>query len=91
MGKFRIEIGPLERKMFQDLLPGGKRYDKLTFLTKFYVTDPLEYEIKLTLSEKEAQCVCLGVPEWSRLGLDTWVFTGEEIGEVSATFHPESA
>jgi type VI secretion system protein ImpH len=89
MGKFRIKIGPLRQKEFQGLLPGGEYYEKLTSLTNFYVTDPLEYDVELTLAEKEAQGVCLGQPEWSRLGLDTWVFTGEEIGEVSATFYPE--
>jgi len=89
MGKFRLQIGPLSRQQFQELLPGSEGCEKLAFLTTFYVTDPLEYDVELTLAEKEAQCVCLGAPEWSRLGLDTWVFAGEEMGELKATFYPE--
>ncbi len=89
MGKFRLKIGPVKRGDFQKLLPGGKRCDKLTFLTRFYVTDPLEYEVELALAAGEAQCVCLGRPEWSRLGLDTWSFSGENLGEVAARFYPE--
>ncbi len=89
MGKFRLNIGPVNRVQFQTLLPGGEACEKLAFLTKFYVTDPLIYDVELTLAEKEAQCVCLGAPEWSRLGWDTWIFAGEEMGEVRATFYPE--
>jgi len=89
MGKFRLRIGPLKAEGFQGLLPGGGRCEKLAFLTKFYVTDPLEYDVELTLSEGEAQSVCLGRPQWSRLGWDTWVFAGERMGEIKATFYPE--
>jgi type VI secretion system protein ImpH len=90
MGKFRIRIGPLQQEDFRLLLPGGSRYEKLTFLTKFYVTDPLEYDVELILAEKEAQGVCLGRPEWARLGLDTWIFSEKTLGEVSVRFAPES-
>jgi type VI secretion system protein ImpH len=88
MGKFRLQIGPLKAEGFQGLLPGGRSCEKLAFLTKFYVTDPLEYDVELTLSEGEAQSVCLGHPRWSRLGWDTWVFTGKRMGEVRAVYHP---
>ncbi len=90
MGKFRIRIGPMKKEDFRLLLPGGQRYEKMTFLTKFYVTDPLEYDVELILAEKEAQCVCLGRPEWARLGLDTWIFSEKTLGEVSVRFAPES-
>ena len=89
MGKFRVELGPLDAEAFQDLLPGGKRYETLTVLTGFYVTDPLEYDVEITLQEGEARTTCLGNAAWSRLGLDTWVFGGKEVGEVKARFCPE--
>jgi type VI secretion system protein ImpH len=89
MGKFRLRIGPLDRHQFQRLLPGGGGCEKLVFLTKCYITDPLEYDVELTLAEGEARGVCLGQPEWSRLGWDTWVFADEPIGEVKATLFPE--
>jgi type VI secretion system protein ImpH len=89
MGKFRLKIGPLNQEQFHGLLPGGQGCDKLCFLTKFYVTESLEYDVELTLAEGEAQGVCLGRPEWSRLGWDTWIFAGDDLGEVKATFYPE--
>ncbi len=89
MGKFRLKMGPLDQHEFQRLLPGGAGGDRLALLTGLYVTDPLEYDVELTLAEGEAQCACLGSPSWSRLGLDTWMFAGERMGEVMATFYPE--
>lgn len=89
MGKFRIKIGPLLKNDFQRMLPGNADYERMTFFTKFYTTDPLEYDVVLTLAAGEARDVCLGQAPWSRLGLDTWLFSGEEIGEVSARFRPE--
>ena len=67
----------------------GKGCEKLGFLTRFYVTDELEYDVELTLAEGEAQSVCLGRPEWSRLGWDTWVFAGDHLGEAKVRFCPE--
>jgi type VI secretion system protein ImpH len=89
MGKFRLQIGPVNRQQFHALLPGGEDCKKLAFLTTFYVVDSLEYDVELTLVKGEAQSVCLGRPEWSSLGCDTWIFAGDDIGEVRATFYPE--
>lgn len=89
MGKFRLRIGPLNSRQFQGLLPGRGECEKLAFLTRFYVTDPLEYDAELVLAEGKTQCACLGAPEWSRLGLDTWSFSTEALGEVSARFYPD--
>jgi len=88
MGKFRLRLGPLNGKVFQSLLPGTEASEKLAFLTSFYVVDSLEYDVELVLAEREAQPACLGAPEWSMLGLDTWVFAKDQIGEVSARFSP---
>lgn len=89
MGKFRLELGPLAGETFQDLLPGGTRYNRLTALTSLYVTDPLKYDVAITLREREARSTCLGGSAWSRLGLDTWLFGGKDVGEVKAVFCPE--
>lgn len=88
MGKFRIELGPVSAPVFQGLLPGGENYETLTALTGAYVTDSLEYDVEITLARGEASTACLGGSSWSRLGLDTWVFGGDEIGAVKARFSP---
>jgi len=89
MGKFRIRIGPLAWREFNDLLPGTARNDKLTSLTRFYLTDPLEVELELVLAAGEAQPIRIGNPE-ARLGLNTWDFAGSGIGQVSARFRLEA-
>jgi type VI secretion system protein ImpG len=88
-GRFRIRIGPLTWREFNDLLPGTARNDKLTSLTRFYLTDPLEVELELVLAAGEAQPIRIGDPE-ARLGLNTWDFAGKSIGEVSARFRLET-
>lgn len=88
MGKFRIRLGPLNRKVFQSFLPGGDRYKKLVSLTRLYVLDPLEYDLEIIVSAQQVKPICLGSPQWSRLGYDTWVFAGDTLGEVRAAFYP---
>ena len=88
-GRFRIRIGPLTWREFNDLLPGTPRNDKLTGLTRFYLTDPLEVELELVLAAGEAQPIRIGDSE-ARLGLNTWDFAGSSIGEVSALFRVET-
>ena len=88
MGKFRLNVGPLDVEQFQDLLPGNKGHAKLVSLTHFYVSDPLEFDMKLMLKESQAKPVCLGSERWARLGWDTWSFSGKEIGQVHAMFYP---
>lgn len=88
-GKFRLKIGPLGIEKFQSLLRGSRDHRRLAFLTGFYLTDRLEYDIELTLAEGEAGPIHLGAPKWSRLGLDTWIFTADKLGEVTVAFPPE--
>jgi type VI secretion system protein ImpH len=90
MGKFRLQVGPLRTEPFHSLLPGNPKHQKLTFLTQFYLNDPLEYDLTLILEEKEAATACLGAPQWSMLGWDTWVFSGESMGEVRTTIPPQA-
>lgn len=90
MGAFRIRVGPLNQDQFHALLPGNDSYDKLSFLTRFYLTEPLEYDLELIASGAEVRTVCLGASRCSRLGLDTWIFSGDYCGEARAVFHPES-
>jgi type VI secretion system protein ImpH len=91
MGKFRLTAGPLHIDQFHELLPGSPGHRKLVFLTRFYLTDQLEYDIKLVLAEAEVRTACLGGRQWSRLGLNTWSFSGDHQGEVNAVFPPHYA
>jgi len=85
-GKFRLRLGPVNFTLFQQLLPGSEENKRLSMLTRFYLLDPLEYDLELILQEGEATCVRLGMETSSRLGMDTWIFSCEKIGEVRAVF-----
>ena len=89
MGKFRIRIGPLDKNKFQSFYPESENYKTVTFLTDMYILEPLVYDLEIILAEGEAEKVCLGDPDRSRLGLNTWVFSSERIGEVRTIYTPQ--
>ena len=89
MGKFRVQVGPLKRDLFPKFFPGSRLYEDMVALTRLYVLDPLEFDMEVILAAGEARQICLGAPEWSRLGWDTWSFSGDELGEVRVQFSPE--
>lgn len=86
MGKFRIQIGPLDQAGFLNFTPGSPGYNVLVALTELYVIESLAYEVELVLAEKQAKTVCLGDPVRSVLGVTTWVFSQEYLGEVHTRF-----
>jgi type VI secretion system protein ImpH len=85
-GKILIQMGPIGLDKFNSLLPGKPGYRKLAVLTDFFVHDRIIYDVELILAKDECRPARLGSPQMSRLGLDTWVFSSETIGEVSAVF-----
>jgi type VI secretion system protein ImpH len=88
MGKFKIRIGPLDRIRFQSFYPESDNYTIATFLTDMYILEPLVYDLEIILAEGEAEKVCLGDPDRSRLGLSTWIFSSDQIGEVRTIYTP---
>ncbi|MEE4315175.1 MAG: type VI secretion system baseplate subunit TssG [Desulfofustis sp.] len=90
MGKFRIVVGPLSAEQYRSFFPGSESYQRLVLLTDLYLQDPLEYEVEVSMHEQQAQTTCLGAPSWSRLGMDTWLYAGGEIGRTKSTFYPSA-
>ncbi|MCX8117638.1 MAG: type VI secretion system baseplate subunit TssG [Desulfobacterota bacterium] len=89
MGKFRLSIGPLSSEPYHRLLPGTPDHRRLIFLTRFYLLDAFEFDIELILAAGEARTTSLGGSRWSLLGLDTWLFSHETLGEGRAIFRPQ--
>jgi len=89
MGAFRIHIGPLKKRKFQELMPGMPKQRLLATLVRLYLPEALDYDLHLSMHPGEAQKTCLGGAQWSVLGLDTWIFSRDSIGAVEVTFHPE--
>lgn len=87
-GKFRLKIGPVSRDEFMSLLPGQDKHSLVVFLTDFYVSGSLEYDIELCLAAGQMRSVCLGGPETARLGWNTWIFAGKHEQEARIIFEP---
>ena len=88
MGKFKIQIGPLDTAAFRSFYPGADNYSLTCFLTDFYVLEHLEYDIEVILAEGEAKTACLGDADRSRVGLNTWIFSSDRIGEMRKVYSP---
>lgn len=67
-GMFRIEIGPLGREAFRDLLPGKGGASRVAALVRLYTSDALDYDVDLLLKAEEAPPLVLGDTESARLG-----------------------
>ena len=88
MGKFRIQVGPVNAKVYQTFFPGNEAYERLAFLTRLYLTEPLAYDLELILARGQAKTVCLGNAQHAMLGTNTWVFSGDYPEEVRTVFTP---
>ena len=86
MGKFRVQVGPLNQADFLKFTPGNPGYKELVSLTELFVTDPLAFDVELILAAGQAKTICLGDRVRSVLGVTTWVFSHKNLGEVRARF-----
>ncbi len=84
MGKFRVSIGPLKNREFNNFMPGTEQYNKLITLIRLYILDPLELDLKIILAAGEVRPITLGGS--CRLGWNTWSFSGYTLGEVFTVF-----
>ena len=72
-------------------LPGTVRFKKLGDLIRLYLDQPLQWDLEVTLAEDEVRTTRIGELEGSRLGWDTWVFSGDTGGwEAGANFQKQS-
>ncbi len=85
MGKFRVEVGPVDGEGLHRLLPDRPVFARVKKLVGFYLDQPLDWDMKITLEPQSAQTARLGGEEWSRLGWNTWLFSGEP-GQGTVTF-----
>ena len=89
MGKFRLQIGPLTQRTVSFPSPRNPNHQRLAFLTQFYLVEPLEYRIELILMRRGGKDRLSWRTKWSTLGWDTWIFSGDHLGEVNAVFPPQ--
>lgn len=81
MGKFRVHLGPAGSETLHRFLPDRPDYGEMTGLIRFYLDQPLDWDLEITLVGSEIQPACLGSSTWSQLGWNTWVFSDQAMGE----------
>jgi type VI secretion system protein ImpH len=72
-----IRLGPLSRPQFLEFLPGGRRFEPLSSLVRFYVGRELDFVFRLVLQAPEVPELRLGVQGGARLGWTSWLKTRE--------------
>lgn len=79
-GKFRLSLGPMRRRAFEEFQPGRAGLELLRDVVTLYVRDPLEFDIELILAPGEAPSMRLGATarDASKLGTDTWLTVGAD-------------
>ena len=86
MSSITIRVGPVDAEEFQRLLPFHPEHNRLRFLVRMYLIDPLRSNVELILKAGKVRSARLGGKVWNQLGLDTWCFAGNYDEEVRVTF-----
>ena len=73
--RVRIRIGPLDRRRYDEFLPGRKAFDSLRTLTRFFCEDRFDFEVQLVLVKEEVPPCVLGTEGEAAtpLGWGTWM------------------
>ncbi len=85
-GKFAVIVSGLDAEKYHDLLPGNPGGRKLDNLVRSYLVEPFEFDVVLRLHPEQARTASVGEDSWSRLGYDTWLFSGERMASAEAGF-----
>ncbi len=81
-GGFRITLCPLSAAEYRRFLPGSDDFIRLVRLTRFYVPDPLEFDIRAIIAPDEVPSLRLSSESGLPLGQMSWLSpSGAEEGE----------
>lgn len=72
-GAFRVEVGPVDIETYRGFLPGAPGLERLTRLVRFYVREPLDFEVRLRLDPAGIPSLRLGGESPMPLGLLSWI------------------
>jgi type VI secretion system protein ImpH len=71
--RFRVNVGPLSYRQFRDFLPGSDGYVHLVELTRFFVGEDVNFEVRPVLRREEVPLCILGRDTSVRLGWSMWL------------------
>lgn len=73
-GKFRVKVGPVGFETYTQFLPTGNSARELSKVTRFFCTDPLEFDVQVTLRGEEVPATQLGgAGMLGRLSWTSWL------------------
>lgn len=77
--KFMLRVGPLSFAQFSEFLPSGMAFQPLVQLTRFFVGQEFDFDVRLVLKAAEVPRCRLGEtgPNPARLGWSTWLKSRE--------------
>ncbi|HUU30245.1 MAG TPA: type VI secretion system baseplate subunit TssG [archaeon] len=76
-GKFRVRIGPVDSDTFHRFLPDRPNFSSLNSLVRFYLNQPLCWDMEILIESRDIEPARLGEERWSQLGWNCWIFTKE--------------
>lgn len=83
--KFRVRIGPLDKKTFDDFLPTGNAFMALKKFVDWYKPLGQHFDVQLVLRKKEIPRCRLGDNGSARLGWSTWLAHQSFLHDVDDT------
>jgi len=86
--RFRINVGPLMYSQFRDFLPGSDAYVHLVELTRFFVGEDVNFEVRPVVRREEVPWCILGQDPSVRLGWSMWLKEREFEEDVSQPVFP---
>jgi type VI secretion system protein ImpH len=86
MNKIGIRVGPLKADEFQSLMPETRLHRAIEEHISLFCIQPFTYDLVLIVKEEEYQTTKLGGGVWSKLGQDTWLFSGQREKPGYVTF-----
>jgi type VI secretion system protein ImpH len=86
--RFRVNVGPLGYREFRDFLPGSQAYVHLVELTRFFVGEDVNFDVRPILRREEVPWCVLGDDPSVRLGWSMWLKERELEEDVSQPVFP---
>jgi type VI secretion system protein ImpH len=86
--RFRINVGPLGYREFRDFLPGSQAYVHLVELTRFFVGEDVNFDVRPVLRREEVPWCVLGDDPSVRLGWSMWLKERELEEDVAQPVFP---
>ena len=80
--RFRVRLGPVSWRRFQELLPSRDRLKAIAQLTRSYVGIGLDFDFQIVLNGADVPCAQLGNESCGSLGWNTWITSAKMGGEI---------